>query len=176
MGRVAFVCQAVLFRFFREDGDAVCARSLVDEQLVLFIVPFDIAGVADVDIHSPVAVHIGEADPGGPGFCTGHPCFFRDVFKAHTAFIQEQTIRQHIGAEIDIHQAVVVDVADAHPAAVVVVAVGVDVEGLVKGELVFKSDPAFAGGDTFEQSIGRRALFFCATGGQQENYAQVRCT
>ena len=140
MGRIAFVVEVVSFCSFGEGAVAV-----VDEEFVLAKGAVDVAGVADIDVEPAVGIYIGHGDTGAPDLCSGHTCFFGDVFKNKIAFVEIEFVLVLVGGEVNIRQAVIVDVADGYAATVVEVAVGKYVELLLVDNLVYKADSGYVG-------------------------------
>ena len=152
---VAGIGHAVRRGLFYEGGNAVGVEPLIDVQLVgpeLWVE----AGVADVDVEQPVAVHVGEGDAGGPAPAV-QPGLGGDVAEAKLAFVQVQPGAALIRGEHDLGQAVAGQVAEGDAAAVVVVAVGEDVQVVRVSETILEADAAVARGEQGEQmAVGGR--------------------
>ena len=165
-------------------GDAIClghffksAVLLVDEEFVFPVVTFDIAGIAYVDVQPAVSIDVGHTYTSRPGFAAIYPCLLGYVFELPIAFIEVEAILFHVGGKIDVDQTVVVDVTQGHTTPVVKIAVGVDVEIVVKMQLIDKINTRYSTGHFGEQGIGfdfRGLLqfFFTRTHPQQKDAAQ----
>ena len=98
----------------------------------------DIA-VADVTPNSPAALAVRAVDS-RPSAQSFHAGFFGNVFEVEVPPVQIQPAGDHIAGEKDIGQAVVVEVADADPAAVVDIDDIHRVEGVILRDLVVERD------------------------------------
>src|SRR5581483_4005183 len=107
--------------------------------------------VADVDIREAVVVDIDDGHPAGPSSHARHACFRGDVAEVKMSFVEIQFTGHRIPGEEDIGQAVVVEIPDADPAAVVDVHDVHRVDGVGFGYLVIESDPCAGGRQLFEQ-------------------------
>ena len=132
------VIDSVFSGGFHKLGNAIFFIPLVEKKLIGAVIPFDISGVADINIQQSIAIHINQADPGGPVMCSGYSCLPCHVVKSETSLIQEQFIRLVIGDHIHIRQAVIVDVSDSYAAAVIIIAILKNVKIHLIGQPVFK--------------------------------------
>ncbi len=111
--------QTVRGGLFFEDGDAVGVRSLVDVELVDAPLERQVAGVAHVDVEQAVTVDVSHRHARLPGIPTsGDAGLIRDVFEAEVALVEIQPVVGHISGEIEVVQAVAVQVSDGHARAV----------------------------------------------------------
>ena len=155
LGRIARVRDAVRRRLLDEGRDAVGVQPLVDVQLVGPEFALDFAGVADVEVEPAVAVHVGESDAGGPALAV-QAGFRGDVAEAELPLVQVQPGAAEIRGEHDFGEPVAAHVPQRHPAAVVEVAVGEDVQLGGGGEAILEVDAGVAGGQQREQSASGR--------------------
>ena len=164
LGRVARVGDAVGGRLLDEGGNAVRVQSLVDVQLVGPKLPLHVPGVADVDVEQPVAVHVGEGDARGPPLAVqarllGH------VAEAELPFVQVEARAAQVRREHDLRQAVAGEIPQRDAAAVVVVAIGEDVQIAGFGQAVLEADAGIARGEQREEVVvGRRCVGALRTG------------
>jgi len=104
-------------------------------------------------------IEVGHDHSGAPAVTPSGAGLFGDVLKLEIAFVQVQFIRPHIGGEIHIGQAIVVNVADSDPSTVVKVPVVENVEFLAVRDVVRKWD---AVGDSLKKwGIFRVLLASC---------------
>ena len=148
----AAVGQSVRGRFFFKGSVA-----LVDKQFVFLVVALDVAGVADVNIQPAVAIDVGHRHPGRPAPRSRYAGRFGHVLELQIAPIEVEPVGQAIGAEVDIGQAVVINVADGYAAAIVIVAVAKYIEVAVGGQLVDEVDAGFRGGESGILTAGSRS-------------------
>ena len=138
LGRVTDVLEAELPGAVGEGAVAV-----VDVEHVVPVHP-EIADRRDVDVDPAVAVHVGHRDARLPtAGAPPHPPHARpvgDVLEAVVALVEIEPVGAEVRREVEIGQAVVVDVARGHAAAVVVVEVVQDVEGRVFRQAILERD------------------------------------
>ena len=146
LGRVPFVREPVLARHLLEGRNAILVQPLVDVQLVRAALARDVAGVADVDVEQPVAVHVGEGDSGGPESLAADPRFIGHVLELEVALVQVELVPVLVGGEHDLGKSISIEVADRHATAVVEIAVGEDVQLRRGFDAVFEVHPGIAGG------------------------------
>ncbi len=151
LDRVAGVGDAVGGGPLDERGDPVRVQPLVDVELVGAALPGDFPGVADVDVQPAVAVDVGDGDAGRPGPGVRDAGCGRDVPEVEAAEVQVESGAALVGREHHLRQAVARQVTERDAAAVVVVAVGEDVELAALGEAVLEHDAGLAGGEAGEQ-------------------------
>ena len=140
-------------------GDAVACRGLgeravavIDEQQVGPVLSFGALGPGDgdVDVQIPVVIDVHHGGAGGPPV-RGDPRRLRDVFEPHAARVPVQPARDHVAAEENVRQSVVIDVSDRYARAVVYVGLGLHVHGIVGGDGVRERDPGSCRGQELEQ-------------------------
>ena len=159
MRREALIGKAVAGRLLAEGGHAVrvqTLRTLIDEQLVGATFARDRAGVADVDVQPAVAVDVREGDAGCPGPVPLDAGFGGDVAEAEVALVEIEPVAALVGGDHELREAITVQVADRDPTAVVVIAVGEDVQVGGGGEAILEVDAGVAGGQQREQSASGR--------------------
>ena len=100
MGAVAFVGESVFGGFFGKGGRLAGLAAVVDKQLVLAVVAFDVAGIADVDIEPAIAVNVGHGHAGAPGPGAADPGRFGDIFEFKLAFVEEKLVFRAIGGQV----------------------------------------------------------------------------
>src|SRR5205807_3970502 len=105
----------------------------------------------DVDINVTVAVDVGHRDAGLPGPRVGDTGPLGDVHEPVVALVQVEPVGAEVRSEVEVGQAVVVDVADGHAAAVVVVHVVENAERGVVGQPIDERDTAALGSQPLEQ-------------------------
>ena len=106
--------EAVLMRGFRKGAVVV-----IDVKFVAPPAVAHVAGIADVDIQPAVVVDVDEDCAGAPHAVLVEARLRGNVFKMEIAFIEIEFVASHVRREENIREAVVVDVADGNPAAVV---------------------------------------------------------
>ncbi len=138
--RVTLVCEPVPGRRLGEGRHSVGSVSLMDVQLVRATRGRQPAGVADVEVQQPVAVHVREGHAGRPGIPADQPGRFRHIAEPEAALVQVQAEPLLVGGEEQLRQPVTGEVAERDAAAVVVVAVGEDVQLARVHEAVLECD------------------------------------
>ena len=126
---------------------------LVDVQFVAAVVTLDITGVADVDVEPAVRIDVGHRHAGTPGGLSRYAGPLGHVLELHVPPVEEEAVIYPVTAQVDVGQSVVVDVTQGHAAAVVEVAVGVDVEVLVEVERIGEVDPGDGGRQGLEAGL-----------------------
>src|SRR5205823_14331989 len=111
------------------------AVSVVDVEHVVPMHRENVHG-GDVDIDVAVAIHVGHGDAGLPAVGIGHAGPLGDVLEPIIPLVQVQPVGSDVGGEVEVRQAVVVDVAHRHSTTVVEVHVGENVERRVVGQPV----------------------------------------
>ena len=108
-----------------------------------------------IDIEKSIAVDIGHGNARAPVGGTGHTGFGRNVFENKISLVEvEFVIPLAVGGKIDIGQAIVVDVAGGHSAAIVVIQVVQDIEHIpVIVEFIFEINLRGRRGKTFEHGF-----------------------
>ena len=158
LGRVAGIRDAVGGRLLDERRDTVGVEPLVQVELVrpeLSVRLGDASGVTDVDVEPAVAVHVGEGDAGRPPLAV-QPGLGGDVAEVELPLVQVQPRAALIRREHDLREAVAGEVAERDAAAVVVVAIGEDVQVAGVGEAVLEADAGVARGQQGEETaVGR---------------------
>src|SRR5439155_21001568 len=144
--------------------------AVIDEEQVGAIDPFGPGsgtGDGDVDIQEPIVIDVHHRcartppvglDPGALG----------DVLELQVACVPIQAARDHVAAEEDVRQAVVIDVAHGDAGAVVDVDVVLDVEGIVGRDGVRERDAGLPRGEQPEDGRGRFAA--AARHGDQQQH------
>ena len=128
LGRVALVRDAVLAGHLLEPRRAVARVALVDPQLVGPTLRIAGACATQVDVESPVAVHVGEHHARRPRTLLGfEPCRLRDVAEAEAPEVEVDARTVLVGREHDLGERVAGEVADRDAAAVVEVPIREDV-------------------------------------------------
>ena len=152
---VAGIGHAVRRGLFYEGGNAVGVEPLIDVQLVGPELRVE-AGVADVDVEQSVAIHVGQRDAGGPAPAV-QPGLGRDVPEPEFPFVQIQSGATEIRCEHDLGQPVPGEVAQGDAAAVVVIAIGEDVQVVRVRETILEAHAGVARWQEREQmAVGGR--------------------
>src|SRR5205823_11101806 len=114
------------------------------------------AGLAYVDVESPVAVHVGERDARGPRpLLVSQARLVGHVAEVKLPFVQVQARAALVRREHDLRQPVAGQVADRDAATVVEVAISEDVQVVGLGEAILESHTGVAGGEQGEEpSVG----------------------
>ena len=146
VGRIALVRDAVRGRHLGEGGHPVGVQTLVDVQLVGPALARHVSGVADVDVEESVTVDVGEGDPRRPEPLARDPRPLGHIREAEVTLVQVQPVCTEVRREQEFRQTVAGEVAQRHPAAVVVVAIGEDIQLASIGEAVLEADACIAGG------------------------------
>ncbi len=156
VGGVARVVDAIRGRLFGEGGHPIPVQALVDVQLVGAALAADIAGVAHVDVQQAVAVDVGEGDPGSPEPLTGHTGLPGHISKPVRAQVQVQPVVVQVRREEELRQPVAGEVAERDAAAVVVVAVGEDVQLGGVDQAVLEAHAGVLRGEPGEEPVAYR--------------------
>ena len=152
LGRVSRVRDAVGGRHLDEGRHPVRIQALIDPELVGAERSRHFAGLAHVDVESPVAVHVGQRDACGPRpVLVPQARLSSDVPKVELPLVQVQPRAALIGGEHDLRQPIARQVADRDAAAVVEITVGEDVQVVGLGETILESHAGVAGGEQGEQ-------------------------
>ena len=176
LGGVARVRDAVGGRLLHERRHPVRVHALVDVQLVGPEPAVAETGVADVNVEPPVAVHVGEGDAGGPSLVP-QAGLLGDIAEAELALVEIQPRPAQIRGQHDLGEPVARQVAERRPAAIVVVAVGEDVQLAGVGEAILEADAGVTGGEPGEQpAVGRRerGIRACGAAGEQAEYGHEK--
>ena len=144
--RVALVGEPVLRCHLLERWDAVLVEPLVDVQLVRARLARDEAGVADVDVEQSIAIDVGHGYSSGPGSFAANTGFVGDVPELKVALVDVELIPVQVRGEHHLGQAIPIEVAYRHAAAVVEIAVGEDVHLGRVFDAIDESDPRVARG------------------------------
>ena len=107
----------------------------------MLVVTFHIAGIADVNIQPAISIDIRHGHTRTPSAGSSHSCFFGYIFKLKVPFVEVQLIGSEVGRKIQIRKAIVIHISNGYPTPIVEVAVGKDIEVLVKSKVVLKADP-----------------------------------
>ena len=83
---------------------------------------------------------------------------FCNVFKFQIAFIQVQFVWNFIACEVNIHQTIIVDIADANPTAIVYIRKNIKKISNIFFNDIFESDPAVRRVYPFEYWFSRRRV------------------
>jgi hypothetical protein len=102
----------------------------------------------------PVPVHIRHRGAGRPACASSHARPLGDLLEPVIPLIEIEPVRTQVGREVEIRQAVVVDVADGDPATVVIVEIIEDVELGVFRQLVDERDAGRFGLQQLEERSG----------------------
>src|SRR5438034_2796802 len=105
----------------------------------------------DVDVDEAVPVDVGHGDAGLPAVGIGDAGPVGDVLEPIISLVQVQPVGSDVRGEIEVGQAVVVDVTHRYSATVVVVHVGEDVERGIVGQPVGERDAGAARRQELEQ-------------------------
>src|SRR5256714_4208672 len=124
----AFVGNAICGGHLLEGRDAVRVQTLIDVQLVRPPLTRDVAGVANVDVQPAIAIDIGQSDSRSPQPFAFDSRFLSDVLELEVTFVEIEVIAVLVGGEHDLGQTISIQVPDGYSTAVVVIAVGEDVE------------------------------------------------
>src|SRR3989454_9598848 len=105
----------------------------------------------DVDVDEAVPVDVGHGDGGLPAVGISHTGPVGDVLEPIISLIHVQPVGPDVRSEVEVGQAVVVDVTHRYSATVVVVHVGEDVERGIVGQPVGERDAGAARRQEVEQ-------------------------
>jgi hypothetical protein len=100
-------------------GDPIFIQSLVDIKQVSSLQGIALDGRADINIRPAVVIDIHYRDAAAPLPCPVNSGFFGDVVKFEVSPVQVQFIGYHIASEIDIGQAILVEISNPHTAPVI---------------------------------------------------------
>src|SRR5690606_23374192 len=148
MGGVSRIGDVVQPCLFRKSHIAI-----VDEQLVLFVIAFNVAGIAYVDVQPAVAVDICHTHSCRPGPRAGHTGFFGYVLKLEITFIDVKFIWSKVTRKINVDQAVVVNVSKGDAATIVKIAICVNIEVVAEMQLILERHAAGLSVNFEEQRI-----------------------
>jgi hypothetical protein len=124
--------------------------SVVDVEHVA-AVHAEVADAGDIDVEPPVAVDVGHRDPGLPALGVRHTGVLGDILEAEVPRVAIETVGPQVRREVQVRQAVAIDVSGRYAAAVVVVQVVQDVERRIFGQRVDERDTARFWWDRDEQ-------------------------
>ena len=82
----------------------------------------------DVDVEVPVAIDVGHRDAGRPALYLSHTGPLRDVLEPEIALVAIEPVGTEIRREVQVRQAVAINVAGGHAPTVVVVQIIDDVD------------------------------------------------
>ena len=105
----------------------------------------------DVDVEAPVAVDVGHRDAAFPSHRIRDAGAGGDVFEPEVAEVAIEVVRAQVRGEVEIDEAVAIDVARRHAAAIVEVQIVDDVHRGVFGEHVGECDSSSRTPDRFEE-------------------------
>src|SRR5204862_2762089 len=114
----------------------------------------EIVDAKNIDVDEAVAVDVSHRDPRLPSQGIGYARASGDVFELVVTLVEVQSIGAEIRREVQIGEAVVVDVAHSDPAAIVVIEVIQEVEGGVFWQRIHEGDAAACWRDELEERCG----------------------
>ncbi len=133
MRTVAAVCQAESFGPFGESTILV-----IDEKLILLIVPFNITAVAHIDVEPSVTIDIHHAHASRPGTLPGNSSLFGYIFKLPITLIEIKAVRHLIAGKVYVCPPIAVDIPQRYSASIVKISIGKNIESFVINQLVLK--------------------------------------
>ena len=169
--------------------------ALIDKQLVVphaaharNALPGGRTGLAHVEVLQTVGIDVDHRHPGRPTVGAGHAGPLGHVLEAEISEVAVQFILDQVTRQVDVDQAITVEVADPDPAAVVEIAVGIGVQLVRVGKVVAEGDAGVGllrrghPGEALPIGRGRKRSLFLTTAGQakqhkrhvQESYHGVR--
>lgn len=119
MGRERRVIEPIVGGLLIEARNAILVGALVDVELVAPIRGTELSSVADVDVEETVPVEIHHGDAGRPALVIADARLVGDILELQVVLVQVQSIRAHIGGEVQVRPPVIVHVSHAHTASVV---------------------------------------------------------
>ena len=122
LGRIAYMLESV-FRGSVGEG----AVAVIDVEHIP-AVQREVGDGRNVDVEMSVAIHVGHRDAGRPARRVAHTGPLRDVLEPEIAGVPIQPVGPEVGREVQVRQAVAINVAGGHAPAVVVVEIIDDVE------------------------------------------------
>src|SRR5690606_39298857 len=108
-------------------------------------------GMAHNNIDETIAVHVCHSHACLPPGVAAYAGLRGDVFELKVSFVQVQHVGSHVGREIDIVEAVVVDVAHGNAAAIIEILVGKHIGGRRFLDDVLKGNSGLVGREGCEQ-------------------------
>ena len=145
LGGVTDVLEAVLFGAIGERSVAVVDVEHVSSVLAAVV------DAGDVDVDLAVAVDVGHGDAGLPSNCISDAGFVGDVLERVAALVSIELVGAKVGGEVQIGEAIAVDITDGDAGAVVVVEVVEDVEVRFFRQRIGEGDAGLVGWQQVEQ-------------------------
>ena len=108
----------------------------------------------DVDVEVPVAIDVGHRDAGRPALHLSHTGPLRDVLEPEIALVAIEPVGTEIRREVQVRQAVAINVAGGHAPTVVVVQIIDDVDLGRFRQLIDERHPGHFRGEKLEQRCG----------------------
>ena len=129
--------------------------------------------LADVYVSPTVAVDIDQAHACRPYVGAGHSCAAGNLFETQVTLVNVEFIVDQVATEIDICEPIVVEVSEAYSAAVVEVAVSIDVKRFSIVDLIDKVDAGMRSGKKCKTQPGSLLLMGIAASVQRKNPAKA---
>ena len=126
--------------------------------------------ITDINIQPAIIIDIHHGHAGTPHTILTESGLSRYILKTHPAFIQVQFILPHITGQNHIGQAIIIDIAQSYPSAIIKVA---ETETVVRFIINHGIGEIYTGGSTVQQ--GKQAVFTfspVATGKKQKQQRQ----
>ena len=160
LGTKTGMIQSVGFGTFRKTEILV-----VDIEFIQPVSVIDPSRITDVNIQPAIVIDIHHGHAGAPHTILPEPGFGSDILKFHPAFIQVYFIFPHITGKDHIGQAIIIDIAQSHPAAIIKIA---KAETVIRFIIDDDIGEIYPGGGTVQQGKQARFTFRPVTTGKKQ--------